>query len=165
MRELSVRIRFTTPCLGKEKRHYRDPVSGKTRYKFIFTRAPASSKVVFLPTWWRSIILKAAELSASGHVAAGKIRFGCELDGQPQRELYRRYYSDTQFSAHEVFAAGAVVGATCVVPHEISDEEFERLLSCAGKYFGISPARPNEFGYFEVVNIQRIGRSRTEQQR
>lgn len=154
MRELSVRIRFTTPCLGKEKKHYRD--GKKTRYKFMFNRSP-NGRVVFLPTWWRAIVIKAAELLARHQDAVKAIRFGCEIDGQPKKELYSRYYDSNRFANHEVFTSGSVIGFTCLVPHDISDEEFERLLNYAGKYFGISPARPNEFGFFEVASVQRSG--------
>ena len=154
MRELSVRIRFTTPCLGKEKQHYRD--GGKTRYKFVFTRSPRGH-VVFLPTWWKAILVRAAELWSRHQDVVKAIRFGCEVDGSPAKELFHRYYDATRFAPHEVFPAGSVIGFTCVVPHEISDEDFERILGMAGKYFGISPARPNEFGFFEVVSVRRSG--------
>lgn len=156
MRELSVRIKFTTHCLGKEKKHYRDPSSNKVRYKFVFNRS-GSGRVIFLPTWWRAIVLKASELLSRHQDAVKNIRFGCEIDGQPDKKLYSRYYESNQFANHEVFLPGSVIGFTCAVPDGISDEDLERLLNLAGRYFGISPARPNEFGFFEVASVQRSG--------
>lgn len=154
MRELAIRIRFTTPCLGKEKKHYRDTKAKKTRYKFVFNRSP-NGRVVFLPTWWRAIVTKAADVLARHQSAVKQVRFGCEIDGQPEKDLFLRYYDDDKFASHEIFAANSVVGFTCLVPHRITDEDFERILTYAGRYYGISPARPNEYGLFEVESVRR----------
>lgn len=162
MRELSVRIRFTVPCLGKDKKSYRH--EGKLRYKFVFQRSP-QGKVVFLPTWWRAIMLKAANVMSQHQRAAEEIRFNPEVDGQPRKELFTRWYDESKFTNHEYFPDGSVIGLTCIVPDSISDEDFERLLTYAGKYFGISPARPNEFGFFEVEQIQRISLRRRDERK
>jgi hypothetical protein len=156
MRELSVNIRFTTHCLGNNKEYYRDPGTKKRRHRFVFVRSP-SGRVVFLPTWWRAIMIKAAEMLARCQADVKRVRYAPEIDGQPQRTPYTRYYEESKFTVHEVFNPGDVVGFSCAVPPEISDEDFERLLNLAGKYFGISPARPNEFGFFEVESVRRCG--------
>jgi len=43
------------------------------------------------------------------------------------------------------------------VPDTISDDDFWRLMEYAGRYFGISPCRPGEYGFFTVESVERCG--------
>ena len=155
MRELQVRIKFTTHCLGAEKRQSRQ--QGKLRTHFEFTRSQ-DGRVLFLNTWWRTILKKAAQTLCRHQKEIKTVRFSMEVDGDPRpipSELYHRYYETKRFAKHEAFFPGDIVGVTCLVPTKISDEDFYRLLTLAGKYYGISPARPfEEFGFFSVESIR-----------
>lgn len=169
MREVTVRIRFQRPCLGADKRHHR--VGGKLRSHFLHLRDP-DGDVIFLPSWWRAILRQAAKLLCRHHGEVEKIRFALKVDGRPRplqettaadpqgvlrrrvRGYYLRRYAPKRFAQHEAFFPGDVIGVTCTVPDSISDEDFHELMSYAGKYCGISPARPGEFGFFSVESIR-----------
>ena len=157
MRELAIRIRFTKHCLGHVKKFHW--VESKKRSYFLMPRNP-DGRVVFLPTWWRTILVKAADVLCRHQEDVKSVRFSLEVDGAPRPipgEFYYRHYKENRFSKHEAFFPGDVVGLTCIVPEAISDDDFTRLLSLAGTYYGISPARPNEFGHFTVVSVQPNG--------
>lgn len=176
MRELSVRIKFTSPCLGKVKKHHR--VQGKLRNHFLLPRNP-EGKIVFMNTWWQAVLAQAARILCRHYGEVKKIRFAMEVDGKPRtleegevtdersgksrtvlKGHYHRYYEESRFSKHEAFFPGTVVGLTCVVPQTIGDEDFRRLMELAGKYSGISPGLPGKFGFFTVESIRPTGTGR-----
>jgi hypothetical protein len=41
----------------------------------------------------------------------------------------------------------------CVLPHDLEPEKFRRWMEAGGKYVGISPYKPGEWGRFEVVEV------------
>ena len=158
MRELSVRIKFTSPCLGQVKRIWHE--GGKKRSHFLLPRNPSTGRVIFLPTWWQALLLRAAEVMCRHQSVVKAIRFGIEVDGLPRPlpgGFYFRYYREKCFAKHEAFFPGDEIGLTCLVPDEIDDDDFRRLVEIAGKYYGMSPARPNEYGFFTVESVQPIG--------
>jgi hypothetical protein len=154
MRELMVRIRFTSHCLGNVRKHYRE--KGRLRNYYVLPRNP-DDKVIFMPTWWASTMRRAAEILCKHHNEVRQIRFALEVDGNPRPipdQLFRRYFESDKFSQHEAFYPGDVIGVTCVVPTAIDDDDFRRLMTIAGKYCGMSPGQPNkEFGYYVVESV------------
>jgi hypothetical protein len=161
MRELAVRIQFTKHCLGNVKKFHWE--KGKKRYFFLLPRSP-EGRVIFLATWWTAVLIKAAEVLCHFQDDVRSVKFSLEVDGLPRpvpEEFYRRFYEGERFSKHEAFFPGDCIGLTCIVPSTISDENFQRLMTIVGKYYGISPARPNEYGYFTVLSVQPCGPRRT----
>jgi len=153
MRELTVRIRFTTHCLGNVRKHYR--AKGRLRNYYVLPRNP-EGKVIFMPTWWATTLRRAAEILCKHFKEVEQIRFALEVDGNPRPipdQLFRRYFEADKFSSHEAFFPGDVIGATCAVPDAIDDDDFHRLLTYAGKYCGMSPGHPNKFGYYVVESV------------
>lgn len=152
MRELTVRIRFTKPSLGNVKQ----PKSGR----FVLPRNPVTGEVTFLASWHRSNMQFAAQLLGRHQDEVKKVHWDLNVDAAvlPDR-WYRRYYtvngtSKERFVVHESFRPGQIVGVNCVVPASIPDDDFWELMRIAGQYKGLSPARPEEFGRFEVVSIR-----------
>lgn len=161
MRELEVRIQFTTPCLGNDKKFRTERSRGrqKKRSFFLFSRT-SGGKVILMPQWWAALLRDAAQLLGRFHNEVSKIRFALEVDGSPRPvpgEFYKRFYDSDRFSPHEAFFAGDQIGVSCAVPPTISDDDFWRLMELAGKYYGMSPYRDKEFGRFRVVKIERRG--------
>lgn len=152
MRELTVRIRFIKPSLGNVKKE------GTGR--FAFARNPSTGAVTFLSTWHHANMRFAAQLLGRHQEEVKKILWDINVDGVVARDSwYRRFYtvsgtSKQRYVLHESFRPGQVVGVNCVVPSSISDDDFWELMRLAGQYKGLSPARPEEFGHFEVVSIR-----------
>jgi len=76
---------------------------------------------------------------------------------------FHRYYAEERFVKHEAFFPGTIIGLRCIVPQAINDDDFRRLMELAGKYCGISPGCPNEYGFFSVESIQPTGRGKIDQ--
>jgi len=156
MRELTVRIKFTAHCLGNQKK-----AEGKSPARFVFQRNPQTGQVVFLPGWHRSNLKMAAELLGRHQQEVQKIFWDQNVDGVPKPELYEchqagkgRRRGKARMSRHEAFYPGQVVGINLVLPSDISEDDFIRLMEKAGQYRGLSPWRPGEFGFFTVVSLR-----------
>jgi len=153
MREFVVRLCFLKHCLGHVRRDYFS--RGKRQTCFLMPRNH-TGRVVFQPTWWQSILRRAAEVLCRHQAAVRQIRFGLELEGDPREipaHFYRHYHDEKRFSKYEAFYPGDIVSLSCLAPAGIDQDALRELLEIAGKYFGISPGRPNEYGHFEVVAI------------
>jgi hypothetical protein len=147
MREMCVRIRFTGPSLGNVKAQ-----DGR----FLMPRGPDGS-VTFLSTWHHSNLRFASRLLGRHRGLVGKTSWSVAVAGVPG-DWYRRYYNQDgrrRYCLHEAFLAGQEVEMGCVVPSGIPDADFEALLALAGRYRGLSPWRPGEFGFFEVAGLRR----------
>lgn len=162
MRELTLRIEFTTPCLGSIRTYktvsVRDTI--KKRSYYLLPRSP-DGRIIFNQKWWSSILRKAADVDCSHQKHVDDVRFELEVDGMPRKipeNFYERYYQKRKFAPHEAFFAGDVIGVSCLVPGSISDDDLWRLMDLAGKYYGISPLNEREYGLFKVVGLQRRGR-------
>ncbi len=156
MRELSVRIKFTKHCLGNVKQTRHEPTSGKKQTYFVLPRAP-DGRVIFLPNWWRQNLRFAAEVACRHQDKVSEILFDMLVDGIPRpipEQLYCRKYGRDLFTFHEAFYPGQAVGLNVIVPDTINDDDFYRLMDLAGRFKGISPARPTEYGFFVVESIQ-----------
>jgi len=148
MREMTVRIRFVKPSLGNQKRGD----------QFIFSRTP-DGRAVFLASWHKANLRFAASLLNIHQDEVDKIYWDIAVDGAVRADpWFRRYYKGqngkTRFAVHEAFFAGQVIGIHCVVPARISDDDFWRLMQIAGQYRGLSPWKPREWGFFEVVGLR-----------
>jgi hypothetical protein len=151
MRELTVRIKFTKASIGNVK-------SRDGRGSFLLPRNPQGD-VIYLASWHKANARFAAQVLGKHQDEVEKICWDPVVDGAILGDRWhRRYYTvggsnKRRHVLHEAFQAGQVVGVHCVVPQAISDDDFWRLMSIAGQYKGLSPYRPGEYGYFEVVAI------------
>lgn len=153
MRELTVRIRFTKPCLGNVKRH------GSNLY---LPRSP-SGAVTMMGTWHRNNMHFAAQLMGKHEGLTNRIFWDINIDGLPRQgedRWFRRYYTvangtKSRYSLHEAFQSGHVIGINCAVPGSISDDDFWQLMTTAGRFRGLSPFLPMEYGLYEVVSLRR----------
>lgn len=152
MRELTVRLRFTKHSLANKK--LRDG-SGK----FVFARSP-SGHVIFLTSWHRANMRLAATLLGCHQQDVDKILWDINVEGNLRPQcLYRAYYRGDKpggrlrYSLHEAFFPGDIIAINCAVPSTISQDDFWRLMSTAGKYMGLSPWKPSQYGLYEVVSV------------
>lgn len=148
-RELTVRIRFKRHCLGNCKAEHGG--------KWLFSRSPAGA-VLFMATWHKENMRFAARMANRHQRAIEQILWDIEVDsGTPRRPWYNRYYSKNgkeRYVIHESFPPGHEVGINCIVPAEIADDDLWTLFDLVGRYRGISPYGPTEFGLFDVVSIR-----------
>lgn len=149
MRELTVRVRFTKDSLGN--------VKSKDSNAFLMPRSP-QGRVTFLSSWHRANLRFASSLLGRHQDCVGDVCWDISVDGDVGPDgWHRRYYQSgegrTRYALHEAFPAGSEVGIHCVVPAAISDDDFRNLLQAAGRYRGLSPYRPGEYGFFEVASI------------
>ncbi len=151
MRELTVRIRFTRPCLGNAK----ESTGGRYR----FTTSPGGA-VLFLTSWHQVNMRFAAQILGRHQDEVNKIQWDIEVDGAVDRDSwFRRFFATvgggrSRYSLHESFKPGQIVGLNCVVPNPISDDDFWRLMQLAGSYRGLSPFKHGEYGFYEVVSVR-----------
>lgn len=153
MRELTVRIRFTSPSLGNVKKspegHYLLPTN-------------PDGFVTFLGTWHQANMALAAKLLGRHQDEIRRILWDIVVDGRPLRgqdRWFKRYYTKggkgrRRYCLHECFPVGHVVGLNCAVPSAISDDDMLELMNLAGRYCGLSPFKPKEFGHFAVESIR-----------
>lgn len=148
MRELTVRIRFVTPALGNVK----DAATGR----FLLPRSPRGA-VVFMATWHRQNLQFAARTVGRHQSEVGRIGWDVEVDGVVARDSWHRIYYTagrrTRYVLYESFTVGQEVGLHCVVPDAVGDDDLAALLTVAGRYRGLSPHRPGEYGRFEVAAV------------
>lgn len=173
MRELTIRIRFTTASLGSVKKHAKDPDSGKTWPIYLMPRT-ADGQIRFESAWWLSSLRFAANVLCKHHKSVEAIHFDVVIDGRTDTNpanFFKRYFqsdglkngrSKSRFVKHEAFQPGDVIGVNCVVPSEISDDDFWKLMDLVGRFKGISPYGPRENGRFEVEAIRPKDRASKE---
>lgn len=148
MREVTVRVRFTSPSLGNQKRE-----DGQ----FVFQRGP-DGRVLFLATWHRGYLQRAAELAGRYQNLVHAIQWDIHLDGRLRRDpWFREFYvrsNRRRFRLHEAFFPGQIVGVNCVLPRELPLDGFASLMTLAGRYWGASPWQPGKWGFFEVLGVE-----------
>ena len=164
MQEVTIRLRFTRPCLGFAKK----PLgSGKG----VIYRMPrdGSDRVMFLPSWWKSNMEYAAKVVGRCHNEVPKIAWANNIDGRlaewkrivvPAKENKRARYA-----LHEAFRPQSVIGINAVLPDGLSIDDFTELLDVVGTYKGISPfqSESETYGTFEVVSVMPAIRVRRSQ--
>ena len=161
MQEVSIRLRFLRECLGSVKRQ-----NGRGRTVFYMLRDP-QQRIMFLPTWWRSLMSYAAKVRNFGQQLVTGINWNPHVDGSVRSDWRRTVVpasqdarQRTRYAVHEAFPPGAVIGVNAVLPDGLSIEDFQELLTVAGTYKGISPFRSQDenYGTFEVVSVKRTAR-------
>ncbi len=160
-RELTVRIRFTTPSLGNQK------LEGG---KFIFSRGPGpNAQIIFLSTWHQSNMRMAAKLLNRHQDEVSKIFWDVNVDGVLDKKRWYKNFSapaaggkKQRYTLHEAFHPGDVIGINCAVPTVITDDDLWSLMSKAGQYRGLSPWKPGELGYFEVISVRTRANSQAQ---
>lgn len=152
MRELSVRLKFVTPCLGNAKQ----PKSGF----YFFQRSHGHErKILFLASWHRANMRVASQMLGRYQSAVEQICWDIEIDGVLRANCMTRHFlpktasGRTRYSVHEAFFPEQEITINCAVPAEIDDSGFWTLLQLAGKYRGLSPFRPRDYGRYEVVSV------------
>ena len=99
----------------------------------------------------------AAQVVGRYQKAVSQIQWEMEIGCALKRDRwYSRYYNKggrQRYAVHEAICPGQEVEINCVVPEEISDDGLLELMGVAGRYRGISPYRPGEFGMFQVERI------------
>lgn len=155
MRELTSTIRFTKASLGDVKARQKEG-------SFLMPRNPQGS-ITFMATWHQSNMRFAAQVLGRHSDEIVRISWDIAVVGDARRgSWYRRYYQTTsgktRYASHECFEAGQQVGIRCVVPPAIGDDDFWQLMEIAGRYRGLSPYRPREFGFYEMVALSETKR-------
>ena len=139
--EVIARIRFTTPCLGAERKPRCDTM---LRDK--------EGRVILMQSWWRSALRFAAKAMCRHQDDIENIQVDPVVDGTTR--IYKRYFSTASFQEHECFDAGDEITVRFCLPNAIPVESFTELLSTAGKYVGISPyGFKLDFGRFAVLEV------------
>lgn len=149
MREMTIRVEFTSPSLGNVKPTKNAPPG------LLLPRDP-SGQVCFMATWHRSNMKLAAQVYGRHQDEVDKILWDAAVDGRPGRELYRRWWGDkgkSRYTMHEAFWPGQTIGVHCVVPAVITDDDLWRLMELAGRFKGLSPFKPGDFGKFLVKSV------------
>ena len=155
MHEVIVKLRFNRVCLGAAKRRRHGQVY------FGFDRDPAG-RVMFMPAAWLGVMRYAAKLANKHHSVVQKIDWCPVIEGTPRNDWRRTIVTQngsdarSHYAVHEAFQPGDTIVISCVVPDEITTEDFERLLEIVGKYKGFSPFNntTEHYGTFEVISIE-----------
>ena len=150
MKELVVKIRFLRPCLGNA----RDRRDGSFR----LPRTPDGS-IMFLQSWQHANLRTAASILGRHQTEVDKILWDVAVAAPHYPDCwYRRYYTNgsgkQRYIQHEALMPGQAVSISCAVPETISDADFLALMNLAGRYRGISPWKPGEFGQFVVESVR-----------
>lgn len=148
--EVCIRIEFSSECLGNIRKPDPEPN--------LMLRDQAGT-VIFNQSWWRSATKRAADVFGKHQMKIREVRWTPEVDGTIK--LYDRYYfanGERHIKQHEAFLVGDVVGVRALVPDDIPIDDFESIMSVAGRYFGISPFgwRKGK-GRFKVLEVERFG--------
>lgn len=141
MREMTIDIRFTSPCLGA----VRVP-DGPVR----FDRA---GEDVTLPlSAWRRALELGADTVGVPHDRIEGIRIDPIIRRRP--DIYQRYYDKAKFTEHEAYPTDTIIQVTALVPHTVSDALFMRIMTAIGKWWGISPYGWERHGYGRFVVVK-----------
>lgn len=153
MQEVTIRLRFTTACLGHIHRN-------DSRNIYAMAR-DTSGRVMFFASRWQQELAFAATLASAADRLVRDIRWSLHIDGNVT--MWRRYLTDARtrkrghraYAVHEAFVPGAVIGVTAVLPDGLELLQFRQLLELVGTYKGISPFRHDAetYGLFDVVSV------------
>lgn len=147
--EVSVRIRFTTPCLAGVRQEPRNVMLRN-----------AEKKVIFLQSWWRAVLRYGAQAMSKYGSEVDKVQADPEVEGQ--LGIYRRFYNAASYTEHEAYLAGDELLVHFCLPPGLTTEAFFELMNLAGRYVGISPYKPGEdFGRFVVLEVKKRENSHT----
>jgi len=151
-RERTVVICFRSPSLGNQKL---EDGSGR----FVFQRSP-EGHILFLPSWHQANLAWASRAVGQYQQDALRVWWEPQIEGTLRENCWVRHYykkrsGKTCWSVHQAFAPGQIVRAHCAVPERLPDGDLQRLLQKAGEVRGLSPWRPGQYGFFDVLEITR----------
>jgi hypothetical protein len=140
MREILVRLRFLTPCLGHLRAHDCDR----------FER-DADDNVIFMNTWWRQLFDYGAKAVGKHQRDVQSVRVHPVVAGDVSK--FKRYYGPNKYKLHEAFKIGSEISVRIMLPDSLPVDDFLIILEKAGGYRGISPyGWAKGFGQFEVTH-------------
>lgn len=158
MQEVSIRLRFIRECLGSARRR-----NGAGQVVFCMPR-DGRGRIMFLPSWWGSLMRYAAKVANRAHTEVPKIDWDPIVDGAPRKDWKRIIVTAAEdrkgrarYAVHEAFQPGSVIGVKAVLPDGLTVDLFQSLLTIAGTYRGISPFHSDteKYGTFEVESVKR----------
>lgn len=139
--EVTVRLKFTTPCLGSVRNEIKDS----------FLRSPEGG-ILLLQSWWRAVLAFGANAVNRHHKEINKIHVDPVIKGSVK--TFKRFYTAVSFKEHEAFLPGDEIEVKFCLPSSLTIAQFKELLEVAGTYIGISPYRGNgDYGRFSVSDI------------
>lgn len=153
MQEVVINLQMLTPSLGcVEKR-----LQGGHGVVYTMLR-DADKNVMFLPTWWRTGMLYAANVLNMHHTLVPAISWSSRVDGTVQtwrRNLITTTKRRNRYALHEAFRPKTTISVKAVLPNGLSIEEFKKLLTIMGEYKGVSPyhTATDSFGLFVVQSV------------
>ena len=146
MVEVTVKLRFITPCLGGRRSHDENTPDIMLR--------DHDGNVIFLATWWKAILTYGAQAFSKHQNEVSKIQWDPVVDGVTT--VYKRHYTEFKYKEHEAFREQSIIGVRAMLPDSIPVEDFQRILELAGRYRGISHyGHDKGFGRFEVVEARK----------
>lgn len=153
MLELETVIRFTSPSLGNRY----DSADNVFRFQ---RSAQFPDRIIFMSSWHAANMRFASQVCGMHHKDVGDIFWDMTVIANVDPLRWFRCYGHQQkagqrrrWSSHEFLGEGEEVKIRCVVPVSVSTEDFTELLRVAGKYRGLSPWRPREYGRFDVARV------------
>jgi len=152
MRELTVRIRYTQYSLGN--------VNAKGGN--LDLPRDVEDDLIFMPSWHKQNMLIAVPIFGKHHKTIQQVHWDPKIDVVLRADpYYKRTYQTKKssgkrkpYAIHEAIFPGQVVGINCLVPDKITDDDFITLMNLAGRYKGLSPYKPGEYGRFTVESLQ-----------
>lgn len=155
MKEVEITIKFITPCLGNVRR--KDSPDEMLK--------DAQGRIIFLPAWWKVFAHAGARLMSKHQQRVADIRWNPIVTiKEGAVEIYKRFYTDTEYKEHESFLPGTTISIKAMIPDGIPIVDLKELLGIAGTYQGFSPyGHGNRFGYLEVAEIQHSHRSKIDE--
>jgi len=138
MKEVAVKIKFITPCLG-----------GIRRPDYDRFERDGSGAVIFMASWWRRILVYGAKAFGKHQKLVRQVRMNSRIEGHVQR--FKRFYAANRWTEHEAFMTGDEIVIRAMLPNGLPPNEFRTIINLAGEYRGISPyGWQDGYGRFEV---------------
>lgn len=114
-------------------------------------------RVLFLATWHQANMKLAAKLLGRLQDEVTKILWDVTVEAPAKLSYHRRFYTagtKTRYVWHEAILPGQIAGINCAVPPAIGESDLWSLMALAGRYKGISPFRPGEYGLYDVESVR-----------
>jgi len=151
MLECVVQIRFTNYSLGNRKT--------EEEGKFEFVKNP-EGRILFPAAWHFANMRFAAEVLGRYHREVQRILWDPVVDGNLREDPWYRLYREVQgvrsrYTVHEAFFINDVVNINVTLPSGMATDDLMRLMVQAGKFKGLSPYKPGQYGHFSVVSVTR----------
>lgn len=144
MKRVRLTIRFVRPCLGGVRSEPKD----------MFERDPVTGKIVFMNSWWQSVLEYGARALNKNIQLVPDTLFDLYVDA-PVCD-YRRHHS-RGVTVHEAFCANTELSVDVLLPDGMSVDDFREMMELAGRFRGISPYGWRDgFGRFDVTEVANV---------